>query len=170
MIRRVILCLAASAGGLCAQPASSSSSSKPASALKATGKADAAPPANPSATLESEIHSRIETFFSALKTGKADGAYRKLFEGSVLPAENPEMVAKLTESTTRVLDLTGRVDGAEILRWRPAGRTLREVTCVLNGEKRPLLWRFYFYYGDGRWQILDTNVSTEASGFFDDPK
>lgn len=166
MNRCVILFMALSAGISGAQ---APSSSKSASGLKAGGKTEAAP-SNPSATLEAGIHSRIEAFFSALKTGKAEDAYRKLFEGSVLPAENPEMVAKLTESTTRVLDLTGRVDGAEILRWRPAGRTLREVTCVLNGEKRPLLWRFYFYYGDGRWQILDTNVSTEASGFFEDPK
>lgn len=166
MIRRVISILAMSAGMLGAQP---SSSVKPAAAPKAGGKTEVATASAP-AVLEPEIHSRIETFFSALKTGKAEGAYRQLFEGSVLPAENPEMVAKLTESTTRVLNLTGRVDGAEILRWRPAGRTLREVTCVLNGEKRPLLWRFYFYYGDGRWQILDTNVGTEAAGFFDDPK
>jgi hypothetical protein len=155
-----------------AQPKSAEKSApaKPPGKTESTAASGLAAGVSTAAALEPEIHARIESFFSALKTGKADGAYRKLFEGSVLPSENPEMVAKLTESTTRVLQLTGTVDGAEILRWRPAGRTLREVTCVLNGEKRPLLWRFYFYYGDGRWQILDTNVSTEASGFFDDGK
>lgn len=118
-------------------------------------------------TLEPEIRSRIESFFDVLKLRKAADAYQRLLDGSVLAQENPELVTQLVESTTRVLELTGRIDGMEILRIRAAGKTIREVTCLLNGEKRPLLWKFYFYFGDGRWQVLDTNVTTEAAGFFE---
>ncbi len=121
-------------------------------------------------TLEPEIRSKIDGFFAILKQRKVEEAYRRLLEGSVLAADNPELVQKLEESTARVLELTGRIDGTEILRIRPAGKTLREVTCLLNGEKRPLRWKFYFYLADGRWQVLDTNVATEASGFFEDEK
>lgn len=121
-------------------------------------------------TLEPEIRSRVDAFFTILKQRKVAEAYRRLLDGSTLAVENPELVTKLVDSTTRVLDLTGRLDGTEILRIRAAGKTIREVTYLLNSEKRPLRWRFYFYLADGRWQVLDTNVVTEASGFFEDAK
>lgn len=121
-------------------------------------------------TLEPEIRTKIDGFFATLKTGKVQAAYDRLFEGSILPAESPEMVTKLVDSTTRVLELTGKLNGAEILRVRAAGRTLREVTYVLHGEKRPLRWRFYLYFSDDQWQIIDTNVATEASTFFEEEK
>jgi hypothetical protein len=121
-------------------------------------------------SLEPEIRSRIDSFFTVLKQRKVADAYHRLLDGSTLAAENPELVTKLEDSTTRVLQLTGRIDGTEILRIRTAGKTIREVTCLLNGEKRPLRWKFYFYLADGRWQVLDTNVATEAAGFFDDEK
>ena len=121
-------------------------------------------------TLEPAIKTRIEAFFSVLKQRKVPEAYAKLLDGSVLADENPELVTKLVESTTRVLELTGRIDSTEILKIRTSGKTIREVTYLLNGEKRPLRWRFYFYLADGRWQVLDTNVATEASGFFEDAK
>lgn len=143
--------------GAMAQPA------KPAGESRAPAKLDAL-------TLEPEIRAKIDGFFTILKQRQVADAYRRLLDGSVLAAENPDLVKKLEESTSRVLELTGRIDGTEILRIRSAGKTIREVTCLLNGEKRPLRWKFYFYLGDGRWQILDTNVATEASGFFDDEK
>lgn len=156
MIRRLIPFL------LCAGMASAQTKSieKPAAEPpRVPGKLDAL-------TLEPEVRTRIDDFFALLKQRKVEVAYGKLFDGSILPDENPEMVKKLMESTTRVLEMTGRIDGAEFLRARAAGRTLREVTYVLNGEKRPLRWTFYFYFTGGHWQILDTNVATEASGFF----
>ncbi len=135
------------------------------------------PPAEPKVpvrldalTLEPEIKSKIDAFFTVLKQRKVADAYSRLLDGSTLAQENPELVTKLVESTISVLDLTGRIDSTEILRIRTSGKTLREVTYLLNGEKRPLRWRFYFYLADGRWQVLDTNVATEASGFFEDPK
>ena len=135
----------------------------PAAASRVPGRLDVL-------TLEPGIRSKLEAFFAVLKQRKVDDAYRRLLDGSVLAQENPELVTKLIESTTRVLELTGRIEAMEILRIRTSGRTLREVTCLLNGEKRPLRWTFYFYLADDRWQVLDTNVATEASGFFEDAK
>ncbi len=121
-------------------------------------------------TLAPEIRSRIDAFFTVLKQRKVGEAYQRLFDGSVLAMENPDLVAKLIESTERVMGLTGRIEGAELLRIRGAGKTIREVTYLLNGEKRPLRWKFYFYLSNGGWQVLDTNVATEASGFFPEEK
>jgi hypothetical protein len=121
-------------------------------------------------SLEPEIRSKVDAFFTVLKQRKVKEAYTRLLDGSTLASDNPELVAKLEESTTRVLQLTGRIDGTEILRIRTSGKTLREVTYLLRGEKRPLRWKFYFYLSDGRWQVLDTNVATEAAGFFEEEK
>jgi hypothetical protein len=133
-------------------------------------KPPAEPPRSPqrldAVTLEPDIRSKVDAFFTVLKQRKVTEAYDRLLDGSVLARENPALVTKLVESTERVLALTGRIDGAELLKIRPAGRTLREVTYLLNGEKRPLRWKFYFYLANGHWQVLDTNVATEASGFF----
>jgi hypothetical protein len=117
-------------------------------------------------TMEPEIRSKIDAFFTVLKQQKVKEAYRRLFDGSSLAAENPELVTKLEESTARILQLTGRIDATEILRIRSSGKTLREITCVLNGERRPIRWKFYFYLTNGHWQVLDTNVASEAAGFF----
>lgn len=162
---RCVIPLLLTAGLATAQPASGR---KPSAESPAPAKPRAA--AASSASLEPEIRARIDKFFVTLKDHKVETAYHQLFEGSVLPAENPEMVKKLVDSTSRVLDLTGRIDSADPLKARSAGPTLREVTYVLNGEKRPLRWKFYFYFGDGRWQVLDTNVATDAAGFFEEDK
>lgn len=121
-------------------------------------------------TVEPEIRSRVDAFFSVLKQRRVEDAYKRLLSGSVLAQENPEMVAKLIESTGRVLEMTGTLDGTELLKIRTAGKSLREVTYVLNGSKRPLRWTFYFYLAEGQWQVLDTNVAAEASGFFEPEK
>lgn len=157
---RCVIPLLLTAGLATAQPASGrkSAAESPAPAKSRTV----------TASLEPEIRTRIDLFFATLKDHKVETAYNRLFEGSVLPGENPDMVKKLVGSTTRVLDLTGRIDSADPLKARSAGPTLREVTYVLNGEKRPLRWKFYFYFSDGRWQVLDTNVATDAAGFFDE--
>lgn len=161
---RCVIPLLLTAGLATAEPASGR---KPAAESPAPARPRAAAA---SASLEPEIRTRIDKFFATLKDQRVEVAYNQLFEGSVLPAEHPEMVKKLVDSTSRVLDLTGRIDSADPLKARSAGPTLREVTYVLNGEKRPLRWKFYFYFGDGRWQVLDTNVATDAAGFFDEDK
>lgn len=121
----------------------------------------------PAPTLDASVKQRIEQFFQNLRQKKVDGGYKALLSDSPLAKENPDLVTELVKSTTRVLDLTGDIGAAELLRVRGAGKTLREATYVLNGAKRPLRWRFYLYYSGGVWQILDTNVATEASGFFE---
>jgi hypothetical protein len=133
------------------------------------------PPAEPrvpvrldALTLEPEIKSRIDAFFAVLKQRKIADAYDRLLEGSTMAKDNPGVVTKLVDSTAQVMDLTGRIDSTEILRIRAAGKTIREITYILNGEKRPLRWKFYFYQTAGKWQVLDTSVATEAAGFFEE--
>lgn len=117
-----------------------------------------------------EARQRADAFFALLRMNRVEEAYQKLFEGSAVADENPDTVSTLVDSTKRLLSSTGDIGTTEFLRVRSAGRTLLEVTWILNGRKRPVRWRIYFYQNGDGWQVLDTDVSTAASGFFDGPE
>jgi hypothetical protein len=53
------------------------------------------------------------------------------------------------------------------LRVRSAGNTLKEVVYIANCQKRPIRWRIFAYHGEGRWQVLDTDVDLELGSFFE---
>jgi hypothetical protein len=74
------------------------------------------------------------------------------------------------DNTTKVLQKCGKVESASLLRVRSAGKTLKEVVYIVNCQKRPLRWKLYAYYGEGRWQIIDTNVDLELGSFFEPEK
>jgi hypothetical protein len=125
-----------------------------------------AEPASP-AELDAGVKMRIDVFFKFLKDGKVDEAYAKLFEGSTLAKEQPELLPTLVKNTTLVIEKCGKVESASLLRVRSAGRTLKEVIYIANCQKRPIRWQIYAYHGEGRWQILDTDVNLELDSFFE---
>jgi hypothetical protein len=120
-----------------------------------------------SAELDAGVKMRIDVFFKFLKDGKVDEAYAKLFEGSTLAKEQPELLPTLVKNTTLIIEKCGKVESASLLRVRSAGRTLKEVIYIANCQKRPIRWQIYAYYGEGRWQILDTDVNLELDSFFE---
>jgi hypothetical protein len=126
----------------------------------------AAPEPGGNGELDAGVKIRIDSFFKLLKEGKADEAYAKLFEGSTLAAEQPELLPNLVKNTNKVLEKCGRLESASLLRVRSAGKSLREVIYIANCQKRPIRWQLYAYYGAGRWQILDTDVDLELDSFF----
>lgn len=147
-------------------PAKTAAKSSPKPAVKPVAAAEPAA----SADLDAGVKIRIEGFFKLLKENKIDDGYAKLFEGSTLAKEQPELLTNLVKNTERVIEKCGRVDGASILRVRSAGRTLKEVVCIANCQKRPIRWLIYAYYGEGRWQVLDTDVDLELDSFFEPVK
>jgi hypothetical protein len=42
------------------------------------------------------------------------------------------------------------------------------VTCIVNCAKRPMRWKIFIYFGEGRWQVLDAEVDLELHAFFED--
>ena len=117
--------------------------------------------------LDAAVRARIEAFFKHLTEGKLDEGYARLFEGSTLAKEQPALLPTLIKNTTLVLEKCGAAENGSVLRVRSAGRTLKEVTCILNCKRRPIRWTLYAYYGEGRWQILDAEVDLELGAFFD---
>lgn len=115
-----------------------------------------------------DVKQRIDAFFATLRQRKVADAYDKLFAGSGRAAEEPEVFNALVEATAQVVNLSGEIGAPELVRVRSTGKTLREATYVLNASKRPVLWRFYLYFSEGKWQVLDTTVATRATAFFED--
>src|SRR5688572_33455763 len=62
--------------------------------------ADAVPAAV--ADLDPGVKLRIETFFKLLREERTDAAYEKLFEGSTLAAEQPELLQALIKNTEEI--------------------------------------------------------------------
>jgi hypothetical protein len=69
-----------------------------------------------------------------------------------------------------VLEKWGKVESASVLRVRSAGPTLKEIVCILNCRKRPIRWKLYAYFGEGRWQIIDTEPNLDLASFFEPEK
>jgi len=116
--------------------------------------------------LDAAVRARIEAFFKHLAEGKLDEGYARLFEGSTLAKEQPALLPTLIKNTTLVLEKCGAAENGSVLRVRSAGRTLKEVTCILNCKKRPIRWTLFVYFGEGRWQILDAEADLELGSFF----
>ncbi len=138
-------------------------------AAKPAPKPAAAPAPAPSAddALDPAVRARIDAFFNHVKNRQVQDGFNRLFEGSALAAEQPVLLETLVKNTLLLIEKCGKVESASILRVRSAGRALKEVTCVMNCQKRPMLWRVYVYFGDGRWQVLDAEVELELHAFFD---
>ena len=134
--------------------------------------AKAPAPAEPSASadLDAAVKARVDAFFGHLQKGTVQSGYERLFEGASLAKDQPELLTDLVDNTTKVLGKCGKVESFSMLRVRSAGRTLKEIIYIVNCQKRPLRWKLYAYYGEGRWQIVDTNVDLELGSFFEPEK
>ena len=124
----------------------------------------------PAGELDAAVRARIEAFFTHVASGKIDEGYARLFEGSTLAKEQPALLPTLVSNTKLMLEKCGPAENGAVLQVRSAGRTLKEVTCILNCRKRPIRWTLYVYFGEGRWQILDTDADLELGSFFDSEK
>lgn len=119
-----------------------------------------------SGELDAVLRARIDSCFIFMKEGKVTEAYQKLFESSSMAKDQPELMEELSAQTTRVLQKCGKVESSSIIRIRSAGKTLREVICMVNCQKRPLRYIIYAYYAEGRWQVIDTKVDADLDSFF----
>ncbi len=160
--------LSAAAAALLLTPAQAQQKSRSASA-KAIPKPTETVPTRPSGTsseLDPALRARIEAFFSLLREERTSAAYEKLFEGSFVAEEDRDLLQQLTDVTDQVMEGCGKLEGTELLSAKSAGRSLRELIYAVNFRKRPVRWRLYAYFSDGRWQIIDTSVNPDVTSFF----
>lgn len=122
------------------------------------------------AELDAAVRARIEAFFTHIAGGRLEEAYARLFEGSIQAKEQSALVPTFVNNTKQILEKCGPAENGAVLRVRSAGRTLKEVTCILNCKKQPIRWTFYAYFGDGRWQVLDAEPNLDVASFFEPAK
>ena len=109
----------------------------------------------------------LETFFSALKSGKVDEAYDELVKGTII-ADRKEDVTGLKTRTKQALDSYGSVSGFEPVETIEIGTCLRRHTCISLNEDLPLRWKFYFYRNASGWRLVDLRVDDGLAELFDD--
>ena len=141
----------------------------PAAPPKTPPKAPVPAPAS-TGELDPAVRARIEAFFTHVASAKVEDGYARLFEGSTLAKEQPALLPTLVSNTKLMIEKCGAAENGAVLRVRNAGRTLKEVTCILNCRKRPIRWTLYVYFGEGRWQILDADADLELGSFFEKEK
>jgi hypothetical protein len=127
-----------------------------------------APAASSTEGLDAAVRARIEAFFKNLQEHRVKEGFSRLYEGSNLAADQPVILETHVKNTQLLIEKCGKVESSAILRVRNAGRTLKEVTCILNCQRRPVRWTIYVYFGEGRWQVLDAEVDLELHSFFED--
>jgi hypothetical protein len=137
---------------------------------RTSAKAAPVAPASGADELDPAVSARITAFFDHVKGQRVQDGFKRLFEGSTLAAEQPALLETLAKNTLLLIEKCGKMENASIIRVRSAGRALKEVTCVMNCQKRPMRWTLFIYFGEGRWQVLDAEVDLELHAFFDDAK
>ncbi len=121
---------------------------------------------DPGVQLHPLVKARVESFFVMLKDGRTQDCYKKLFEGSSIAKEQPAVLDELIENTSKVMEKCGRIESTELVSVQACGSCLRKATYIINCQYQPLRWNVYAYFGEGRWQILDTEVAVSPSVFF----
>lgn len=153
---------------MAAPPKTPAKPAKPAAAVPVA--TPAAPASAGTDSLDAAVKARIEAFFKNVQERRVKDGFARLFEGSTAAADQPVLLETLTTNTLMLIEKCGKVESASIVRVRGVSSTLREVTCILNCQKRPMRWTMYVYKGEGRWQMIDAEVDLELHRFFDDGK
>lgn len=99
---------------------------------------------------------QAEAFLTAVQRGQVEPAYARLFDGSNIPANQAQSMARVTQSTLAPL---GRVLGYELVRDESFGSSLVRLIYLLKSERHVTVWQFYFYRPTNRWFIAEVNLS-----------
>jgi hypothetical protein len=97
----------------------------------------------------------VEEFFAQVKAGKVAAGYDLLFSGSGIPATKPQAVDMLKTQTASGLPMFGKVLGFERIREEKFGASIVRLVYVLNSEKAPTIWEFYFYKPQANWFLAN---------------
>ncbi|MGH6966078.1 MAG: hypothetical protein ACREE0_16470 [Phenylobacterium sp.] len=116
-----------------------------------TGTAGATPAvATTSTQVPSSPDAVVDTFFTGLKSGDVEPAFRKVF--GLLMTQKPAEAQNLVAQTSLALRMAGRVRGWELIRERQLSASFVERFYLLNADA-PLFYRFLLYRVDGAWTV-----------------
>lgn len=141
----------------------------PASTPAPTRPPAAVPVAQPVQPGLDEPGQAAAAFFGLLQKQAIDEAYAGLTKGSKIGVQ-PEELKNLKAKTNEALEVFGSILGHEVVETKTIGSHLMRRTYLSLGKDFPLRWRFYFYFSEGHWRLVDLRVDDRLSGMFEEPE
>jgi hypothetical protein len=111
-------------------------------------------------TLDPELKKLCDAFFAKIKTGDVADAYREFLSGSEI-GKQPALVTEFVSKTREILRQHGKMVDIELLKQKSTGKHLRLALFQLSCEHHPTQWRIYAYVVNGRWEILNIEVTSD---------
>ena len=110
--------------------------------------------------LEPELKKMCDAFFAKIKTNDVSDAYKEFLSGSEI-GKLPAMVGEFVSKTREILKQHGKMVDVEFLKQKSTGKHLRMAVFQLNCEHHPTQWRIYAYVVNGKWEILNIEVTSD---------
>lgn len=102
---------------------------------------------------ESGPRKATESFFTGMQKGDMGGAFDKLFAGSHILENKPQVLEEMKKTTQTNLSFYGKMTGHELLMEETYGSSVVRLVYLLKMEKHPLTVEFYFYKPKNTWFI-----------------
>lgn len=109
----------------------------------------------------------VAEFFAMVQRGQIEEAYTMLTKGSKI-ADRPDEIGALKSRTQDAINLFGPLSGFDLVDHKAAGRFLVRRTYLSLGRDYPLRWRFYFYFTENQWRLVDLRVDDRLGAMFDE--
>ncbi|MHC5074889.1 MAG: hypothetical protein ACYTFM_00465 [Planctomycetota bacterium] len=106
---------------------------------------------------KTDFEVQIDQFLSRIINGEIDKAYDELLIGTML-AERAEAIGVQKQQTSQLFDTYGRLLEKEFVKKQQYGKSLIRLVYILKCEKMPLVWEFYYYKTEGKWQLISLKL------------
>lgn len=104
-----------------------------------------------------------ESFFDGIQRGDISGAFDRLFAGSHILGNKPQVLEEMKKTTKTNLSFCGKMIGSELLMKENYGNSLVRLVYLLKMEKHPLTVEFYFYKPGNTWFISNVMFNDDFS-------
>ncbi len=112
---------------------------------------------------ESGPRKAAESFFKVMQKGDIGGAFDRLFAGSYILENKPQVLEEMKKTTKTNLSFYGKMIGSELLMEENYGSSVVRLVYLLKMEKHPLTVEFYFYRPGNTWFISNIMFNDDFS-------
>lgn len=111
-----------------------------------------------------EPSAQIDVLIKRLQSGKADGALRDFFSGSLMLEQKEAQLRAMDGQAKAAFEFFGKPISYEIVETSKMGTSLVRIKWITKHKNEtPLFWNSLFYRRNGKWEPL-------GIFFFDDPQ
>ena len=104
----------------------------------------------------------LDGYFDGMVAGKVAVAFDTLMTHSKVDEMKPREIGLAKGQIQQALALYGSPNGYEQISNTRYGTFLHHYVYLSRHKDTPLIWNFYFYDGDGTWQLLLFNFNDQV--------